>query len=88
MSLATGDNPRAGQTTATTTAAALGSQACNSVLVQCDPGASNNVLVGDSANQYVALQPGQSLSIPCSNISQVYVKTASGSSTVNFLSVY
>ncbi len=87
MSLATGDNPKCGQLTATTTPANLGSQACSSVLVQNDPGSSNNLLVGDSSHQYINLKAGQAISIPCSNTSQVYVVTASGSATCNFLSV-
>jgi hypothetical protein len=87
MSLATGDNPKAGQVTATTSAANLGSQACSSVLVQNDPGSTPNVLVGDSSNQYLVLQPGQSVTIPCSNTNLVYVKSASSTATVNFLSV-
>ncbi len=87
MSLSSGDNPKAGQLAATTTAAALGSQPCSSVVVQNDPGNSVNVLVGDATNQYFVLQPGQALSIPCGNVSQVYAKTASATGNVNWISV-
>jgi hypothetical protein len=86
MSLATGDNPIAGTLSATTSAALLGSNTqCIAVLVQNDPGSTPNVLVGDSTNQYVALQPGQCITIPCSNVNQVYVKSASSTATVNWL---
>src|SRR6266478_824670 len=59
--LATGDNPVAGTLNATTSAAAIGSQACAAVLVQNDPGSSNNLLIGDSTNQYFSLKAGQAL---------------------------
>jgi hypothetical protein len=85
MSLSTGDNPIAGQLAATTTAAALGSQVCIAVLVQNDPGNSVNVLIGNSTAQYVALQPGQCITIPCSNVSEIYAKTASSTGNVNWL---
>jgi hypothetical protein len=86
MSLATGDNPLAGQLSATTTAAYLGATTpCIAVLVQNDPGSSPNVAVGDSSNQYVVLQPGQCITIPCSNVNEVYVRSASGTATVNWL---
>jgi hypothetical protein len=84
--LATGDNPLSGQLAATTTAAALGSRACMAVLVQNDPGNTPNALIGDATNQYFTLKPGQACTIPCSNISQVYAKMASGTGNVNFIS--
>jgi hypothetical protein len=85
--LSTGDNPVAGQLTATTAAANLGNNACSSVAVQNDPGSTPNVLIGDSNGQFFALQPGQALTIPCSNTSQVYVKSASATATVNWIAV-
>jgi hypothetical protein len=87
MTLSSGDNPKAGQTAVSSTPAGLGSQPCSAVLVQNDPGSSQNVLVGDSSHQYVVLKPGQSLTIPCSNVSQVYVATASGTATANWISI-
>jgi hypothetical protein len=87
MSLSSGDNPVAGQVSATTTAANLGNQNCISVVVQNDPGSSVNVLVGDANNQYLGLQAGQAITIPCSNTNKVYVKTGSSTATVNFISV-
>ena len=32
---------------------------------------------GDSTNQYFALKPGQACTIPCSNVWQIFAKTAS-----------
>jgi hypothetical protein len=85
--LSTGDNPVAGQLTATTAAANLGNHPCSSVAVQNDPGSSVNLLVGDATSQPFALQAGQSITIPCANTSQVYVKSASATATVNWIAV-
>jgi hypothetical protein len=87
MSLSSGDNPKAGTLTATTTPQALGSQSCSAVLLQCDPGAASNLLVGDAASQPFGLKAGQALTLPCANLSQVYVATASGTALANFISV-
>jgi hypothetical protein len=87
MSLSSGDNPKAGQLSATTAPAALGAQACSAVLVQADPGNSQNVLIGDSANQFVVLQAGKALVVPCANVSQIYAKSASGTQAVNWLAI-
>jgi len=87
MSLASGDNPKALTGTASTTPASLGNNSCSSVVVQCDPGASVNLLVGDAGSQPFGLKPGQALTIPCSNTNQVYVATASGTATWNAIKV-
>jgi hypothetical protein len=87
MSLASGDNPVAGSLTATTAAQNLGNQVCAAVVIQCDPGASVNLLVGDANSQPFGLKPGQAVTIPCSNTNKVYVKTGSSTATVNFISV-
>jgi len=57
--LATGDSPVAGTLSA-------------AVLVQNDPGSSNNLLIGDSTNQYFSLKAGQACTVPCSNGSKVH----------------
>jgi hypothetical protein len=85
--LSSGDNPVAGQLAATTAAAALGSQKCVAVLVQNDPGNTPNVILGDSTNQYFALKPGQDCTIPCSNVSQIFAKTASSTGNVNWIAI-
>jgi hypothetical protein len=83
--LATGDNPVTGQLAATTTAAALGSQPCSGVLVQCDPGNTTNALIGTATNQYFSLKPGQAITIPCSNVNLVYARMASSTGNVNWI---
>jgi hypothetical protein len=88
MALSSGDNPKAGQTAVTSTPAALAAnQPCSAVLVQNDPGSANNLLIGDSAHQYVQLKAGQSVSIPCANLNQLYAATASGTATANWITV-
>lgn len=85
--LSSGDNPVAGTLAATTSAAALGSQKCIAVLVQADPANTQNILVGDSTNQYFVLQAGKAITIPCANVSEVYAKSASGTQNVNWISI-
>jgi hypothetical protein len=85
--LATGDSPQVGTLGATTVAASLGNQPCSAVLVQSDPGNGQNVLVGNSGSQTVVLQPGKAICIPCSNVSQIFVKAVSGTMTVNWFSI-
>jgi hypothetical protein len=85
MALSSGDNPVAGTLTATTTPAALGSQTCISVLVQADPGNSNNLLIGDANSQPINLLAGQGVTIACSNINKVYVAGNGGNATANWL---
>ena len=87
LALSSGDLPMCGQMSANTTAAALGSQSCSSVLVQNDPGNTVNVYIGNATNQTIQLTPGQSITIPCSNISLVYAKAASSTANVNWLSI-
>jgi hypothetical protein len=88
MSLATGDNPKALQDAAvTTTPAALPSQVCNQAIIQADPGNTDNVLLGDSSNQYYVLQAGKAIALPCSNVNQLYRKSASGTQKVNILAI-
>jgi hypothetical protein len=85
--LSSGDNPVAGQLPATTAAAALDSQKCSAVLVQNDPDNTVNVAIGDSNNQCFPLKPGQACTIPCSNVSQLYAKTASSAGNVNWIAI-
>ena len=87
MALSSGDNPFGGQLTATTTPASLGTHPCSTVCVQNYPGSTPNLLVGGSNGQYFVLKPGSSITIPCGNVSQVYVVAASGTATVNWISV-
>ena len=83
--LATGDNPVAGTVTATTSAAIIGTQVCSAVLVQNDPNSSVKLLVGDATSQPFALNAGQAVTIPCSNVNKVYVKSASATAVCNWI---
>jgi hypothetical protein len=56
--VSSGDSPKAGTQSANTTPAALANNPCISALVQNDPGSANNLLVGDSNSQTIALQAG------------------------------
>jgi hypothetical protein len=88
MSQSSGDNPVSGQVSATTTPAALAaSQSCISVLVQNDPGSSNNLLVGGSGGQYINLKAGQAITVNCSNLNMVYITGNGGNATCNYLYV-
>ncbi len=70
----------------TTTAAALASsQACSEVSVQADPGNTQNVLVGNSTSQHTVLVAGASIDLSVTNVDLIYVKSASGTQTVNWL---
>lgn len=83
-----GTTPTAGTVSATTTAAALTSTACSAISVQNDPLSTNNLQIGTaSGTQPYKLLPGQSITITCSNANQIYVSTASGTATVNYLVV-
>jgi hypothetical protein len=79
-------SPTAGQLSATTSAAALGSSAlCSQVVVQADPTNTTDVLVGDSANQYLRLTPGQAAVLPVSDVALLYAKMASSTGRVNWV---
>lgn len=63
------------------TAAAIGSaSACQSVLL-VNTHAQNSLLWGSSTGQSIPLNAGDMISIPASDVSQVYVKNGSGSAT-------
>ena len=83
--LVSGDNPVAGTLNAINSAAALGSRACAAVLVQNDSGSANNLLIGNSTNQYFSLKADQACTISYSNFSKVYAKTAAGTATANWI---
>lgn len=79
-------SPTAGQLSATTTGQALGGSAlCSQVVVQADPTNTTDVLVGDSANQYLRLTPGQATVLPVSDVSLLWAKMASSTGKVNWV---
>lgn len=77
-----------GTQSATTSAGALNSGTsltCIGLLVTNDPASAVNVLIGNSAAQSYPLEPGDSAAIAIDNVNKVYVKTASGTATVNWI---
>jgi len=71
----------------TTTAEALAASTARSreLLLQSDPDNATNVIVGDANSQTIVLTPGQSLTLPILSPGLIYVKMASGTGTVNWL---
>ena len=76
---------QAGSVDAGAAAAALGAGACRAVFIQNPSDASATVYVGDDSAQPVELPAGAAITVPCEDLSQVYVRTASGSQTVAFI---
>lgn len=77
-----------GTQTATTTPGALNggtSLSCTEVYVQNDPGSVYNLYVGYNGAQPLVITPGSGTSLQISNVNLVYVKTSSGTATVNWL---
>jgi predicted RNA methylase len=66
------------------TAATLGNLACHQVEVHNDDGAIN-MKVGNASAQNYTLGPGNSVQIQCTNINQVYIKSASATPTCSYL---
>jgi hypothetical protein len=87
MSLSSGDNPQSGTVALTATPGALTSQVCSVALIQADPGNTVNIVIGSSTTQKFVLQPGQSVSVPCSNLNQIYAATVSSTGNLNWLTV-
>jgi len=77
----------AGQTALTVTAVAISStsHAIREVLIQADAANTTNVVVGDATAQYVALTPGQAITVPIISLQLIYAKMASLTGTVNWL---
>jgi hypothetical protein len=71
-------------------AAALAAQACSAVVVQNDPDSTVDLMVGNSTTVVpLQLVPGQSVTIPVSNTSLVFVRSnsAATNATYNWLAV-
>ena len=90
VTLPTGGTVTDGSTSLTTTASIQLSagQACKEVVVQNDPDNTVDVLIGDATNQRFQLVPGQAITLPVANVSQVYAKNVSSTTqSVNWLAV-
>jgi len=75
-----------------TATAAVGGTALSSVhypimevIVQNDPDSGEAVFVGNATGQYFQLVAGASVTVPVCDLSLVYVKSAAGTATVNWL---
>lgn len=69
----------------TGSSAALADIDCIAVLVQSDPNNTEDIFLGDSANQHIQLTPGTSLSLDISNTSMLFARAASSSADLNYL---
>ena len=74
-----------GPMTVTTSAASIhtGSRRTMAVTIQNDPSGQTNVLVGSSKRQSLVLTPGSSYTIHVGDANEIYVRTASGTATIN-----
>jgi len=81
------DGLRSGTITATTTAQPLSTNnlPIMQVIVQNDPDGQTAVFVGDRRFQHYQLNGGDNVTIPVCDLSLVYVRTAAGTATVNWL---
>jgi hypothetical protein len=76
-----------GTGTAAASAAAIGSsQVCLSVLL-INTDASLSLLWGNSSSQVVPLAAGSKVSIPATNVNQVYVKNGTGSASFAYMPI-
>lgn len=77
-----------GTGSATVTAAALAGTCATGVreiIIQCDPGAASNCLVGADATPTMVVLPGGTLTIPVNALSKVFIRSVSGTNTYNWL---
>ncbi len=76
----------AGTVTATTVAGQVSAnQLCQEVVVQADPDNGVPVFLGDATSQPFQLNAGGAITLPVTNLSMLYVKTASGTAIVNWI---
>jgi hypothetical protein len=81
------DNFTVGTTTATILSNALAGSptAILEVLVQNDPDSGESAFVGNPFNQHFELVAGASVTIPVCDLSLVYVRSAAGTATINWM---
>ena len=56
------------------------------VIIQNDPASANNVLIGNEFGQYVAVVPGQSITIPINDLNNIYAHSIGGA-TINWIAM-
>ena len=81
------DGLRSGTQTATTTPTPLATRhlPIMEVIVQNDPDGQTAVFVGDRRSQNYQLNSGANVTVRVNDLSLVYVRTAAGTATVNWL---
>lgn len=83
------DNFIVGTTTATVLGNSLhvagGEQRIMEVIVQNDPDSGESAFVGNPFNQHFELVAGASVTVPVCDLSLVYVRSAAGTATINWM---
>lgn len=57
------------------------------VLLQNDPISTVNIVVGNASGSYVAITPGQSITVPINDLNDVWAGTLGGSATLNWIAM-
>ena len=85
----TPDQISTGTMTASTTAAQMSSNTfpCNQIFIENDPDNNVDIFIGNSVSQPLQLQPGQSLTCDINTITGFWIKSASSTALVNWLSI-
>lgn len=60
---------------------------CSQVLLQTDPDNAVDVFIGNVGSQPIQVQANHAISIPVSNLNEVYAKTSSSSALLSWLSI-
>lgn len=78
-----------GEVTVTTTAAPINTSytVYSSVSLQNDMANTVDIFIGDQTSQTFRLVPGQSVTIPIDYLKKIYVKTASGTAKLTYITV-
>ena len=83
-----GRTPKMAQQTVTSTKAVVTSVGTIvSVVLQNDAASTENVLLGDVTNQYIKIEAGKSIAFTVEDVSRFYVKTGSGTATLNIMGI-
>lgn len=62
-----------------------GNQPCSEVLLQASNKNTDMILIGNATSQVIELNPGASVSVPCSNVNLLYAIANSGTQKLNYL---
>lgn len=80
-------NPEAKTLVTSVTAVALEDINCEAVVIQNDPGSAVNILFGGPDAQTMVLEPGASMSLNIKNTNRLWVRSASGTPTLNYMTL-